>query len=162
VAAHGHIIMANMRAQRTHIPSPEEIRKAARWYVIDASGKTLGRVATLAAHVLRGKHKAIFTPHVITGDVVVIVNAEKVRVTGKKLDQKIYYRHTGYPGGIKTESLRQVLAAHPERALETAIKGMLPKNATGLTLMTRLKVYAGPEHPHKAQNPEPLAVPGRE
>ena len=143
---------------KTHIPSPEELTKSEKWYVIDAKDKTLGRVATLAAHVLRGKHKAIFVPHIVTGDQVVIVNAKHLKVSGKKLDQKIYYRHTEYPGGIRTDSLRQLLENKPERVLEIAIKGMLPKNSTGHKLMTRLRVYAGEEHPHKAQNPQQLAV----
>ena len=148
----------NSKEMKTHIPTPEEIEKNHKWHVIDATGKTLGKIATLAASVLRGKNKPTFTPHVLMGDHVVIVNCEKLSVTGKKLDDKVYYRHTGYAGGIKTDTLRQLLDNHPERALEIAIKGMLPKNHTGRVLMTRLKVYKGAEHPHKAQNPKPLEV----
>lgn len=144
--------------QKTHLPSPEEIEKNHSWYVIDATDNILGKIASLAAFVLRGKHKPTFTPHLVTGDHVVIINAGKLKVTGKKLDDKIYYRHTGFAGGIKTDSLRQLLDNKPERALEIAIKGMLPKNSMGHTLMTRLKVYAGAEHPHKAQNPKTLKV----
>ena len=147
---------------KTHLPSPEEMEKNHTWYVIDATDGILGRIASLAAHVLRGKHKPTFTPHLITGDHVIIVNAGKLRVTGRKLDDKIYYRHTGYAGGIKTDSLRQLIQNKPERVLEIAIKGMLPKNSMGHTLMTRLKVYADAEHPHKAQAPKPLKVKARE
>lgn len=146
--------------QKTHLPTPEEIEKNHSWYVIDAENRTLGRVASLAAHVLRGKNKPTFTPHLAMGDHVIIVNAAKLRVSGKKLDDKIYYRHTEFPGGIKTDSLRQLLAKQPERVLEIAVKGMLPKNSMGHKLMTRLMVYAGPEHPHRAQNPKPLTAPG--
>jgi large subunit ribosomal protein L13 len=144
----------------THFPTPEEIEKNHNWYVIDAENRTLGRIASLAAHVLRGKNKPTFTPHLATGDHVIIVNAAKLRVSGKKLDDKIYFRHTEFPGGIKTDSLRQLLEKKPERVLEIAVKGMLPKNSMGHKLMTRLMVYAGPSHPHTAQNPKSLTAPG--
>ena len=146
---------------KTHLPTPEEMEKNHSWYVIDAEGGILGRIASLAAHVLRGKNKPTFAPHLVTGDHVIIVNAGKLKVTGRKLDDKVYYRHTGYAGGIKTDTLRQLLDNKPERALEIAVKGMLPKNSMGHHLMTRLKIYAGAEHPHKAQNPKPLKTPGK-
>lgn len=149
-----------IQVMKTHLPTPEQREKNHSWYVIDATGGTLGRIASLAAHVLRGKNKPSFTPHLVTGDHVIIVNAGKLKVTGRKLDDKIYYRHTGYAGGIKTDSLRQLLANKPERVLEIAIKGMLPKNSMGNVLLTRLKIYADAEHPHKAQNPKPLKVAG--
>lgn len=124
-----------------------------RWYVFDAEGQILGRLATQIAQVLRGKHKPMFTPHLNSGDFVIVVNAGKIRVTGKRLDQKIYYRHSQYPGGLKTETLRQVLARHPERAIQHAVKGMLPHNRLGDDMLDRLKVYGGPDHPHQAQKP---------
>ncbi|MCP4164613.1 MAG: 50S ribosomal protein L13 [Chloroflexi bacterium] len=126
------------------------------WFVVDAEGKTLGRLATEVAKVLRGKHKPIFTPHVDCGDYVVIINAEKIHVTGKRLDQKIYYRHSGYIGGLTETSLRTMLERHPERVLELAVKGMLPKNRLGRKMYKKLKVYASPTHPHAAQQPQPL------
>ena len=130
-----------------------------RWYVFDAEGKVLGRLATEIATVLRGKHKPMFTPHMNCGDFVVVINAEKVAVTGNRLDSKIYYRHSQYPGGLKQETLRQVLQKHPERAIERAVKGMLPRNRLGADILRRLKVYAGPTHPHEAQQPQPWARP---
>jgi large subunit ribosomal protein L13 len=142
----------------TQSAKPAEVEK--RWYVVDATDQVLGRLSTRIATVLRGKHKPIFTPHVDTGDFVVVVNAEKVRLTGRKAEQKVYYRHTGYPGGIKsTTAGRRLAGAHPERVLEDAVRGMLPKNALGRQMLGNLKVYAGPEHPHAAQKPEafPLA-----
>ncbi|MCB0213600.1 MAG: 50S ribosomal protein L13 [Anaerolineae bacterium] len=126
------------------------------WYVVDAQGETLGRIATQIAAVLRGKHKPIYTPHVDCGDYVIVVNAEKVHVTGQKLTQKKYYRHSGYPGGLKEISLRDQLQRFPERVLEAAIKGMLPKNRLGRQMFKKLKVYAGPAHPHEAQKPKTL------
>jgi large subunit ribosomal protein L13 len=123
------------------------------WYVIDAEGQILGRLATQIAQVLRGKHKPTFTPHLNCGDFVIVVNAAKVEVTGKRLDQKMYYRHSQYPGGLKTESLRQMLARHPDRVIQHAVKGMLPHNRLGDDMMDRLKVYGGPNHPHQAQKP---------
>jgi large subunit ribosomal protein L13 len=126
------------------------------WYVIDATDKTLGRLATEIANRLRGKHKAEYTPNVDTGDYIVVVNAEKVKATGNKLKDKIYYRHTEYPGGIRSQSLEEVLAKHPERVIEKAVKGMLPKGPLGYAQFRKLKVYAGATHPHTAQQPKPL------
>jgi len=139
---------------RTYTPKPEDIER--RWYVVDAQGKTLGRLASEIARILRGKHKPIFSPHMDTGDFVIVINAEKVHVTGRKLTQKFYYRHSGYPGGLKAISLRDQLKKHPERVIQHAVRGMLPKNRLGRKMIKKLKVYAGPEHPHKAQKPEPL------
>ena len=127
-----------------------------RWFVVDAEGKVLGRLATEIARVLRGKHKPTYTPHLDTGDFVVVINADKVRLTGRKEDQKTYFRHTGYMGHEKFIPFREMLAKHPERVIELAVKGMLPKNTLGRQMRKKLKVYAGGEHPHQAQNPEPL------
>ena len=127
-----------------------------KWYVVDATGYTLGRLASEVAKVLRGKNKPVFTPHIDTGDYVVIVNAEKIKVTGKKLDQKIYYHHSEYVGGMKETTLREMLAKKPEKVVELAVKGMLPKGPLGRQMFTKLHVYAGPEHPHAAQKPEAL------
>ncbi len=140
--------------RKTYSAKPEEIERT--WYVVDAEGKTLGRLATEIAKILRGKHKPIYTPHVDTGDFVIVVNADKVRVTGKRLDQKIYYRHSGYIGGLKAVPLRRMLETHPERVIEHAVKGMLPKNRLGRKMYKKLKVYASPDHPHQAQKPQPL------
>ncbi|MES2142403.1 MAG: 50S ribosomal protein L13 [Pseudomonadota bacterium] len=129
-----------------------------KWYLIDASGKTLGRLATKIAHILRGKHKPEFTPHVDTGDYIVIINAEKVTVTGRKVTDKNYERYTGYPGGLKTISFDKLQAKFPARIIEKAVKGMLPKNPLGYAMINKLKVYAGTSHPHSAQNPEALSV----
>jgi large subunit ribosomal protein L13 len=126
------------------------------WYVIDAQGQTLGRLATRTAAVLRGKHKPLYTPHVDCGDYVIIINAEKVHVTGQKMSQKKYYRHSGYPGGLKEISLRDQLQKFPERVLESAVRGMLPKNRLGRRMFKKLKVYPGPNHPHQAQQPKPM------
>jgi large subunit ribosomal protein L13 len=128
------------------------------WYVVDAEGKTLGRLATQIADTLRGKGKPEYTPHVDTGDFVVVVNAEKIAVTGKKLDDKIYYRHSGYPGGLRERPLREELRRRPTEVLRKAVKGMLPRNRLARTQITKLKIYAGPEHPHEAQAPKPLEV----
>ena len=127
-----------------------------KWYVVDAAGYTLGRLASEVAKVLRGKNKPEFTPHIDTGDYVVIINAEKIKVTGKKLDQKIYYHHSEYVGGMKETTLREMLAKKPEKVVELAVKGMLPKGPLGRQMFTKLHVYAGPEHPHAAQKPEAL------
>ena len=127
-----------------------------KWYVVDATGYTLGRLASEVAKVLRGKNKPIFTPHIATGDQVIIVNAEKIKVTGKKLDQKIYYHHSDYVGGMKETTLREMLAKKPEKVVELAVKGMLPKGPLGREMFTKLHVYAGAEHPHTAQKPEVL------
>lgn len=127
-----------------------------KWYVVDAAGKTLGRLATKIATYLRGKHKPEFTPHVDTGDYIVVINAEKVAVTGNKTKQKVYERYTGYPGGLKATAFDELLAAHPERVIEKAVKGMLPKGPLGFAMISKLKVYAGAEHPHAAQQPVKL------
>lgn len=128
------------------------------WYVVDATNKTLGRLSTELAHRLRGKHKPIFTTHVDTGDFIVVVNADKIAVTGKKMEDKKYHRFTGYIGNLKTTALKDLLADHPERVLEIAVKGMLPKNPLGRAMFRKLKVYAGPNHPHSAQQPQALDI----
>ncbi len=133
-----------------------------RWYVIDAENKVLGRLATEIAMVLRGKFKPTYTPHMNGGDFVIVINAAKVAVTRGREDKKVYYRHSGYPGGLKEETLRQVLAKHPERVIERAVKGMLPHNHLGADMLRRLKVYGGPEHPHAAQQPKPWERPTAE
>jgi large subunit ribosomal protein L13 len=135
---------------------PEQVRRD--WYVVDASGKTLGRLATELAMRLRGKHKAEYTPHVDTGDNIIVLNAEKIHVTGAKRTDKIYYWHTGAIGGIKSKSLEKMLAEHPERAIEFAVKGMLPKNSLGRSMFRKLHVYSGAKHPHSAQQPKPLDI----
>ena len=139
---------------KTFMASPSTIER--KWYVVDAANMTLGRLASEVAKVLRGKNKAIFTPHMDTGDFVIVVNADKVKVTGKKLDQKIYYRHSGYVGGMKETTLREMMAKKPERVVEHAVKGMLPKGPLGREMYTKLHVYAGPEHKHAEQKPETL------
>jgi large subunit ribosomal protein L13 len=135
---------------------PAEVRRD--WFIIDADGKTLGRMATEIARRLRGKHKTIYTPHVDTGDYIVVINADKIRVTGNKLKDKIYYHHTGYIGGIKSISLEKQLDKAPDRVIKTAVKGMLPKNPLGRAMFGKLKVYAGAEHPHTAQQPKVLEI----
>jgi len=139
---------------KTFMASPSTIER--KWYVVDAANMTLGRLASEVAKVLRGKNKAIFTPHMDTGDFVIVVNADKVKVTGRKLDQKIYYRHSGYVGGMKETTLREMMAKKPERVVELAVKGMLPKGPLGRQMYTKLHVYAGPDHKHAAQKPEVL------
>ena len=139
---------------KTYTAKPGEIQRD--WYVVDAEGKTLGRLATQIADTLRGKQKPQYTPHVDTGDFVIVVNAEKIHVTGNKLDQKRYYRHSGYPGGLRSRTLREQLDRRPTEVLRVAVKGMLPKNRLARQQITKLKIYAGPEHPHEAQNPKPL------
>jgi large subunit ribosomal protein L13 len=139
---------------KTYSAKPEEIVR--KWHLVDADGQTLGRLASRIATILRGKDKPIYTPHLDCGDYVVVVNAEKIHVTGKKLDEKMYYRHSGYPGGLKAFTLREMLERTPERVLTLAVKRMLPKNKLGRRMLKKLKVYAGPEHPHGAQNPEAL------
>lgn len=141
---------------KTFSAKPAQVKRD--WYVIDANGKTLGRMATEIARRLRGKHKPEFTPHVDTGDYIVVVNAEKVHVTGKKTTDKMYYHHTGYPGGIKSVSFEKLLEKAPERIIQIAVKGMLPKNSLGREMFKKLKVYAGPEHAHAAQQPKPLEI----
>lgn len=128
------------------------------WFLVDATGKTLGRLASEIAKRLKGKHKPIYTPHVDTGDCIVVINAEKVRVTGNKLDDKMYYRYTGYVGNLKSMNLKEMLTKHPERVLENAVKGMLPKNPLGRAMFRKLKVYKGPEHMHAAQQPQVLEL----
>ncbi len=142
--------------QKTYMAKPGEIEK--KWYLVDASGKVLGRLASQIAMILMGKHRPTYTPHVDTGDYVVVVNAEKVVLTGRKLDQKNYYRHSGYPGGLKVVTARQLLQKHPEKLIYLAVKRMLPKNKLGRKMLKKLKVYAGSEHPHQAQKPEPLEL----
>jgi large subunit ribosomal protein L13 len=139
---------------KTYSAKPGEITR--EWYLVDAEGKTLGRLATQIADTLRGKRKPQYTPHVDTGDFVIVVNAEKIQVTGNKLDQKRYYRHSGYPGGLRSRTLREQLERRPTEVLRVAVKGMLPKNRLARQQITKLKIYAGPEHPHEAQNPKPL------
>jgi large subunit ribosomal protein L13 len=141
---------------KTFSAKPETVRRD--WYVVDATDKTLGRLATELARRLRGKHKPEYTPHVDTGDYIVVVNADKIRVTGNKFNDKMYYRHSGYPGGIKEMNFKDMQDRHPERILEKAVKGMLPKNPLGRAMFKKLKVYAGAEHPHAAQQPQPLEI----
>ncbi|NJO77499.1 MAG: 50S ribosomal protein L13 [Cyanobacteria bacterium RM1_2_2] len=146
---------------KTYLPPVDSIER--NWYIVDAANQRLGRLASEVAMVLRGKNKPIYTPHLDTGDFVVVINAEKIEVTGKKRSQKLYRRHSGRPGGMKTETFTQLQARLPERIVEQAVKGMLPKNALGRQLFTKLKVYAGSEHPHQAQKPEVLelkTIPG--
>ncbi len=139
---------------KTYVAKPQTV--VHDWCLVDATDKTLGRLATKLASRLRGKHKPEFTPHVDTGDHVVVINAEKIRVTGKKLDDKIYYRHTGYIGNLKSINLGKLLEEHPERVIQKAVKGMLPRNPLGRAMFRKLHVYAGPEHPHAAQQPKEL------
>lgn len=141
---------------KTFLPTKETLEP--KWYVIDAANQRLGRLASEVARVLRGKNKPIYTPHLDTGDFVIIVNAEKIQVTGKKRTQKLYRRHSGRPGGMKTETFDKLQARIPERIIEEAVKGMLPKNTLGRQLFTKLKIYAGPNHPHEAQKPENLTI----
>jgi len=141
---------------KTFSAKPESVRRD--WYLVNAEGKTLGRLATALADRLRGKHKPVYTPHVDTGDYLVVINAEKIRVTGRKLKDKIYYRHTGTIGNIKSITLKDLLVKHPERAIEIAVKGMLPKNPLGRAMYRKLKVYGGAEHPHTAQQPQALEI----
>jgi large subunit ribosomal protein L13 len=135
---------------------PDEIER--RWYVVNADGQTLGRLASKVAQILRGKHKPTFSPHLDVGDYVIVINADKIHVTGRKMLQKIYYRHSGYPGGLKSTNLRDLLRRHPTRAVELAVKGMLPKNRLGRRMFKKLKVYADDQHPHQAQTPQPMEL----
>jgi len=141
---------------RTYSATASDAEEARKWYVVDATGKTLGRLATQIAAVLKGKHKPIYTPGMDCGDYVIVVNAEKVHVTGRKLDQKIYYRWSGYPSGLRETTLRDQLTGHPERVIQAAVNGMLNRNRQRRQLIGKLKVYAGPEHPHQAQQPKPF------
>jgi large subunit ribosomal protein L13 len=139
---------------RTYTPTPKDITRA--WHVVDAEGLVLGRVATEVARILRGKHKPIFAPHMDTGDHVIIVNCDKIVLTAGKAEKKLSYRHSGYPGGLRSTSYTDLLAKKPQEAVRKAVKGMLPKNRLGAQMITKLKVYAGPDHPHSAQGPKPL------
>jgi len=141
---------------KTYTPTETDIQR--RWWVIDAEGKVLGRLASRVAGILRGKHKPIYTPHLDTGDYVVVINAEKVRLTGDKPNQKTYFRHSGYMGGERFIPFRRMMEKHPERVIELAVKGMLPKNQLGRQMRKKLRVYAGPEHPHAGQQPQPLEI----
>jgi large subunit ribosomal protein L13 len=145
-----------MNTSKTWNAKPGDVTR--EWYVVDAEGQTLGRLATRIADVLRGKTKPQYTPHIDTGDFVVVVNAEKIGVTGKKLDQKRYYRHSGYPGGLRSRTLREQLERRPTEVIRVAVKGMLPRNKLANAQLTKLKIYAGPEHPHAAQAPKPLPL----
>ena len=142
--------------QKTYATTPDVIQR--RWWVVDAKGQTLGRVASKVAPLLRGTHKPYFTPHLDTGDYVIIVNADKIHVTGKRMDQKTYYRHSGYPGGLKSLTLRELMDKYPTRALRYAIKGMLPKGPLGRRMFKKLKIYASADHPHQAQQPQMLEL----
>lgn len=144
---------------KTYIPKADEIEK--KWWLIDAEGQVLGRLATTIARLLRGKDKSQFSPFLDTGDFVVVINAEKIKVTGRKLDDKIYYSHSGYPGGLKARTLRELLANKPEEVIRHAVWGMIPKNRLGRKLMKKLKIYRGPNHPHEAQQPQPYVLSGR-
>jgi len=141
---------------RTFSPKDSDITR--QWHVIDASGVVLGRLASQAAVLLRGKHKPIFAPHVDTGDFVIVINADKIALTGNKLEQKRAYRHSGYPGGLRAVGYAELMEKHPERAVEKAVRGMLPKNSLGRKTLRKLKVYAGPDHPHQAQQPVPFEI----
>ncbi|MFW5991838.1 MAG: 50S ribosomal protein L13 [Halanaerobiaceae bacterium] len=140
----------------TYMAKPDEVKR--KWYVVDAEGRTLGRLATRIAEILRGKHKPEFTPHVDTGDYVIVINAEKIKLTGNKWEQKKFYSHSGYPGGIKETSYDKLVEKKPEFIIEKAVKGMLPHNKLGTKIFKKLKVYAGPEHPHQAQQPQELEL----
>jgi large subunit ribosomal protein L13 len=144
---------------KTYSPKAADIQR--EWFVIDAKDQTLGRLATQVAVLLRGKHKPMFAPHMDVGDYVIVLNCDKIRVTGRKLDQKIYYRHSGYPGGLRAESLRDTLRKHPERVIQTAVRGMLPKNRLGRKMIKKLKIYAGDTHPHQAQQPKVFELTAR-
>jgi large subunit ribosomal protein L13 len=139
---------------KTHSTKPSEVER--QWYVVDAEGQTLGRLASEIAKILKGKHKPICAPHLDTGDYVIVINAEKVHVTGRKLDQKMYYHHSGYPGGLKDLTLREQLDKHPTRVIRSAVRGMLPHNRLGRAMLSKLKVYSGDAHPHTAQQPKVL------
>ena len=148
--------LSYLRPMKTYVATPSTRER--NWLVVDASGKTLGRLATQIADALRGKRKPEYTPHCDTGDFVIVVNAEKIAVTGRKRQEKMYYRHSGYPGGLRSRTLAEMLARRPEEVIRKAVKGMLPRNRLGRAQLTKLKVYAGPEHPHQAQKPVPMEV----
>ncbi len=139
---------------KTYTPKADDIKR--EWFVVDAKDQTLGRLATKIAVILMGKHKPMFAPHADTGDFVIVINADKVRVTGKKMDEKLYHRHSGYPGGLTTTPLRKQMAEHPERVLQAAVRGMLPKNSLGRKMIKKMKIYTGSTHPHEAQQPKML------
>jgi large subunit ribosomal protein L13 len=141
---------------KTYAPKPDDIKR--EWWVIDAQGQTLGRLANQIAMILRGKHKANYTPNTDMGDHVIVINCDKIHVTGRRLDQKYYYRYSGYPSGLKATRLRDQMKTHPDRVIYLAVRGMLPKNSLGRKMLTKLRVYAGSEHPHEAQHPKPLEV----
>lgn len=141
---------------KTFVTKPAEVDR--KWYVVDAEGQTLGRLASKLAETLRGKHKTIYSPSVDCGDYVIVINAEKIAVTGNRMDDKMYHRHSGYPGGLTSVTLRRLLETYPERAIQSAVKGMLPKNSLGRQMLKKMKVYAGTEHPHQAQQPETLEL----
>ena len=141
---------------KTYLPKVKEIQR--NWYLVDAEGKTLGRLASQIAAIVRGKHKPTYTPHMDTGDNVIVVNAEKVQLTGRKVEQKKYYRHSGYPGGIKSTDFSEMIKSKPERVITFAVKGMLPHNRLGRVILKHLKVYRGPDHPHESQRPERLEL----
>ncbi len=144
---------------KTYIPKADEIER--KWWLINAEGQILGRLATTIARLLRGKNKSKFTPFMDTGDFVIVINAEKIKVTGRKLDEKIYYSHSGYPGGLKAKTLRELLAKKPEEVIRHAVWGMIPKNRLGRKLLKKLKIYRGPNHPHEAQKPQLYELAGR-
>ena len=148
-----------VKIQKTHSTTPDEIER--KWFVVDAQGQTLGRIASRIAPILMGKTKPEYVPNLDTGDFVIVVNCEKVHVTGKRMEQKIYYRHTGFPGGLRSMTLREMLNRDPERVITFAVKGMLPKGPLGRQMASKLKVYAGPDHPHEAQQPEALEITTR-
>lgn len=143
---------------KTYYAKPGEVTR--EWLLVDAEGQTLGRLASEVAQILRGKNKPTYTPHTDVGDFVIVINAEKIKVTGAKETDKVYYRHSGYPGGLKSETFQEAIAKHPERVIEHAVKGMLPKNRLAARQIRKLKVYAGPEHPHAAQNPRTIELEG--
>ena len=145
-----------MRAMKTYVAKPTDRERS--WLIVDATGQTLGRLSTQIADVLRGKRKPTYTPHIDTGDFVIVVNAEKIHVTGNKLRDKRYYRHSGYPGGLKSRSLAEMLERRPEEVIRHAVKGMLPRNRLARRQITKLKIYAGPDHPHAAQQPQPMEI----
>lgn len=143
---------------KTFVTTPKDIERERRWWIIDAEGQTLGRLASKIAPILQGKNKPIYTPNLDTGDYVVVINAGKIAVTGKRMDDKMYYRHSNYPSGLTETNLRDLLALHPDRPLLFAIRGMLPKTKLGREMIKKLKIYAGADHPHAAQNPQPLVL----
>jgi large subunit ribosomal protein L13 len=148
--------LSSRAALKTYVATPQDRER--NWVLVDAEGKTLGRLATQIADTLRGKRKPTYTPHVDVGDFVVVVNAEKISVTGTKLQEKLYHRHSGYPGGLKTRTLNDMLERRPEEVIRLAVRGMLPKNRLARKQLTKLKIYAGPEHPHEAQKPQPMEI----